>query len=330
MVAGQHGQAPALRNFGQARLQPFDLRRAYAALVIACRMVGVQQNQAHMLGVDKGIGMALAQLRLAEAAGAMLHMGRHPFAQIHRAAQARGLNGPARSGGKKFRLLHISQLRIGRMQAGRSGQGLVRADGNRLDGDIRQGRALAHHIVVAGHAGPGKTQAGGMQFGAGARHIVRHHRIALRLPAVGHLRLRAPERPGTLAQFMAGLVHAAIGRQRRAPAAQNADESLQFIGLGVVDVVAGTQGDVVGPATPGRQRIAVQALHMLCQRPMGQGLMRPVHVQQRFPIRVGGQQLDPFAARRRCGVDHMGIAEVQQAEQYLARAGGDRATQIGA
>ena len=74
-------------------------------------------------------------------------------------------------------------------------------------------------------------------------------------------------------------MHAAVGGQRRLPAAYQCDEGLQFIGLGVVNVVAGEKRQVVGTAAGGGKGLGTQCINMRCQGKVRERFIGPVHVQ---------------------------------------------------
>ena len=78
-------------------------------------------------------------------------------------------------------------------------------------------------------------------------------------------------------------MHSAIGGQRRLPAAHQVQKCLQFIGLGIVDVVAGKNRKVVGLAARRGQRVGAQYVNMRGQGKVGQRFIGPVHVQERLP-----------------------------------------------
>jgi hypothetical protein len=110
---------------------------------------------------------------------------------------------------------------------------------------------------------------------------------------------------------------------------------VELVALGVVDVVAGAEREVVHLTGPRRGRVAVDRLHMGSERPVGQRLVWPMHVQQWPPPRIVTQQLDPLGARRRGDVDHMQVGQMHEPHDRAtpARVVGtiaDSAAEIGA
>ena len=245
MVTGQNSQSARLRiHFSQTVFQPRQLGRADAALVVPGGVVGVEHDDAHMLGVDDDICVAAGNLLGGVAHRATLCVSLQPDPLVYRMPRGHWGHLPGAAARKLAGAVDKEREGIRRFEPMRTTQCLARTHCNVLNQGLWQCSALPHVIVIARKAGPGETKTAGLHFSANTGQEVFDSRVALWLPGICHFRVRAPEWPGTLTQFAGRIMDTANRRQVGTSTGQNGDAGIQLVLLGVVDVVPGADSEI--------------------------------------------------------------------------------------
>ena len=330
VVAGQYSQTIGVVEQRELLVEPLQLRCAHTALVVAERMVGVEHDHAEVGEVHHGVGTGPSDVRCVPAECAGRDMSAEPRLEIDRSTRRIGSDLAVAPAEEAIGFVDEQGEHVVGFEARHREQPLVGTDGGRCKVGVGKCRAGDHQVVVAGKAGPRQAEAGRIDRLGDPLEEVGNGRVAAWLPGVGHLRQRAPVRPGLGAAVVRGVVRAALGRQRHPAARHEPQIGIEFVGLGVVDVVAGAHHEVDRQATGAGRRMGAQQVDVRRHSPRNQRLLRAVHVEQWPPAGVVREGLDPLEPHRRRGIEHMQVGEMAQRADHLAhhRAVGGRGAQL--
>ena len=193
-------------------------------------------------------------------------MGFNPLALGDRAPVGIRCDGVAGAARERLGFIEEQCQWIVAGKAGGTLQRLGSANRDAFDRRVVQRGALAHEVVIARNAGPRKAES---------------ERCARRAHAgdeVGFGVVGIPKRPRFAEGPSGGVLSAANGAQRGGAAGHHREIRLEFVALGVVDVVARGNNEIEWSIRSARAWVLANALNMGAQRPQGERVVWPMHM----------------------------------------------------